>query len=268
MGNYYSSQIQFGPQLTPTVKIIIIINSVIFLLQNFIIPENILKFFFLSKEMIHSFHLYQFLTYGFFHANFMHILMNMLTLWMFGSEIEEHWGKKKFLILYVSAIFLGGIFAYLRDVLLPTPYDSLTLGASGGVYGLLIAYAFLWPDRQVLFMMIFPVKIKYLVMLLMLIIAFSQPGGNISHSAHLGGAAAGLLVYLAIAKYRFNFDWSYNRYVQRQKMKKYQEEMYSQINIKDKVDELLDKISKKGMNSLTKKERDFLKEASDKYYKE
>ncbi len=269
MASPYGSQIRFGPSLTPMVKRLIILNSVVFALQ-FIFRASgsslIESIFALNPGQVRSFWIWQLLTYSFLHVDFFHLLFNMLALWMFGSELENFWNSETFLRIYLLSSLLGGLVAFIVDFVWP---QGIIVGASGGVYGLLIAYAMIWPNREILFMMIFPLKAKYFVLILMLMIAFAQ-GGRVAHMAHAGGALGGFLFVKFFSFFR-NFPpihFSFNDYFRRRRFKKYQEEMEFRQNSKEKVDELLDKISKYGMKSLTKKERKFLNEASKNYYSE
>src|SRR5262249_16788210 len=129
------------------------------------------------------FFVWQFLTAMFMHGSFWHILFNMLGLFFFGPELEWLWGKKRFLSVYLGIGILAYLFVYLLNIYSTT----VTIGASGAVYGVLGAYAALYPDRQII-VYIFPVKVKYFV-LFVLISSFLglsglEGGGNISHAAH------------------------------------------------------------------------------------
>ncbi|NUM41584.1 MAG: rhomboid family intramembrane serine protease [Leptospiraceae bacterium] len=270
-GNSYGYQVRFGPPASPTVKLLIIFNVVVFLIQSFLhlfqsaVMESV---FALTPELVSRGYIWQLLTYSFLHGDFFHILFNMLTLWMFGSELEVLWGSMRFLQFYLFSCLTGGVLTYLVDNF--TSYDQGTvLGASAGIYGLLIAYAIIWPNREVLFMMFFPIKIKYMVAILMLMLAFSQ-GKNIAHIAHLGGVLGGLIFLYFIKKINTtsNFQFSLKDYFHKRKMKRLQEEINKRVNAKERVDELLEKISKQGMKSLSRKEKQFLNEASNKYYNE
>ncbi|MCC5814810.1 MAG: rhomboid family intramembrane serine protease [Leptospira sp.] len=264
------SQVRFGPSLTPMVRILIVSNAVIFLLQ--ILFRNLIgvgvleTYFSLQPDQVSRLWIWQLITYSFLHADFFHLLFNMLALWMFGSELENHWNSEIFLKLYLFSCFLGGLLTYIVNFWWS---QGVVVGASGGVYGLLLAYAMIWPNREILFMMIFPLKAKYFVFILMLMIAFAQ-GGRVAHMAHAGGFLGGFLFvrYFDLFRNLLNWNFSFSRYMQKRKFKKYQEEMDMRVNSKQKVDELLEKISKYGMKSLTKKERTFLNEASKDYYTE
>lgn len=267
----YGSQVRFGPVLSPVVRNLIIANAAIFVLQVFfrsMVGDSVLeRYFALNPAKVSEFWVWQLVTYAFLHGDFFHLLFNMLALWMFGSELENHWNSQIFLRLYLFACFLGGVVTYLVD--LGGIPQGIVLGASGGVYGLLIAFAMLWPNREILFMMIFPLKAKYFVLILMLMIAFSQ-GGRIAHFAHAGGALGGFLFVRFFPFFRdaTGGGLSLSRYLQKRKFRKYQEEMAMHANAKERVDELLDKISREGMKSLTRKEKKFLNDASQKYFNE
>ena len=269
MGNSYSySRISFGPQITIGIKQIIIFTSIIFVIQTILELNQIgiLRYYLsLSFSMIKELYLYQFLTYALLHGDILHIFFNMLSLWIFGSEIERLWVKKDIYVLYLLSVFFGGFCFILANVLKLT--SGYVLGASGGVFGVMTCYAFLWPNREFLFFGIIPVRAKYLVPLI-LFLGIVLDGGKTSHSSHLGGILGGYLFFQLKTKFRFDFNFSISRYFQKRKMLRYQEEMYKKQHVKETVDELLEKISKKGMSSLTKKEKEFLKEASDKYYNE
>ena len=269
MGNNYQYQIRFGPSFSGIVKLLVIINSVVFLLQ-FVFGKMGIPFdyiFSLTSELvIQKFYIHQLITYSFLHGNFMHILFNMLTLWMFGSELEAYWGRKNFLYFFLFCSFFGGLVTLMAHSL---GFDQgRVLGASGGIFGVMVAYALIWPNREVLFMLIFPIKIKYIVFLIMIPMTIFYQEGNIAHMAHLGGAIGGFTYFYLNRKFRFEFDGilDLDDYLRRKKFKKYQEEMDSRLSAKDRVDELLEKISKHGYNSLNNKEKQFLNEASTKYY--
>ena len=271
MASNYGYQARFGPDLTPIVRNLIIINSVIFLLQfltgSLLNLHFIESIFALTPAKVSHFWVWQLFTYSFLHADFFHILFNMISLWMFGSDLENTWGSDLFLKAYLFASLMGGVLTYLVSFWIP---QGIVLGASGGIYGLLVAFAMIWPNREILFMAIFPIKAKYFVIIIMLMLAFSQGGGHIAHFAHAGGALGGFLFVRYFETFRnlWNWNFSISRTIQRRKMRKYQEEMNLRLNAKTRVDELLDKISKEGMNSLTRKEKKFLNEASTKYFNE
>jgi len=184
------------------VKWLLITNISLFVLYYVVIrviPDLTPAFVTLSLApiaVLQHFAVWQLGTYMFLHdpIGFGHILFNMLTLWMFGSDLERDWGTKRFLTYY----FICGAGAGVCDVVFNAAFGSLdtrTIGASGAIYGLLLAFGLLYPDRMVLFSFLFPIKAKYFVLILGAIAFLSSLGSNsgVSHIAHLGGMVFGLL---------------------------------------------------------------------------
>src|ERR1044071_3970260 len=138
------------------------------------------------------FYPWELITYMFFHDGFTHILFNMLALWMFGGQVESIWGTKKFLTYYVLC-GLGGAAAHLVMSSMFGLESGPLLGASGAIFGTMIAYGFMFPDQYVFIYFIFPLKAKYLIGLWIAIevVAATGAGDNVSHLAHLGGAVTG-----------------------------------------------------------------------------
>jgi membrane associated rhomboid family serine protease len=213
----------FGPgPATPAVKALLIANTVMFV-ATFIAPELTMRLGLRPADVIGRFAIWQCVTYLFVHGSFFHILFNMLTLWMFGVELERMWGTKYFVRYY----FTAGIGAGLTQIILGVLpfafadqfYYPVTIGASGAVYGLLLAYAMYFPNRPIYMYFVFAVPAKYFVMILgaIALLSATSGGGGVAHTAHLGGLAAGYL-YLKSArvhpiselKYRF-LKWRINR---------------------------------------------------------
>jgi membrane associated rhomboid family serine protease len=167
-------------------------------------------------------YLWQPFTYLFLHAGFMHLIFNMLALWMFGVDLERRWGRTAFLRYY----FVCGVGAGLTCVavgLLPLAmadaiYLTPTIGASGAIYGLLLAYAIFFPNR-IIYYFIFPIPVRIYVLLAGLLVLYesARGGGGVAHFAHLGGLIFGYL-YLSLGrggpwaeiKYRY-VKWRMNR---------------------------------------------------------
>ncbi len=197
MPTYRQVSFSLGPPLTRVVKILIIVTSAAFLMTY--IPWKLLgwtaPYAWLSLQpyaVTHHFFLWQLVTYLFLHVGFFHIIFNMFALWMFGSDLERLWGGRQFLFYY----FLTGVGAGLFDVLLQPSAALPTLGSSGAIYGLLLAYGVLFPDRPILYAFIIPMKAKWFVVLMGAIeflASFSEPGSGVSHLAHLGGMLFGFL---------------------------------------------------------------------------
>ena len=159
------------------------------------------------RLVVHRFFVWQLVTYLFLHGGWFHIIFNMFALWMFGADLESKWGSKKFLFFY----FLTGVGAGVLDVtvntIFPPAVPSITIGCSGAIYGLLMAYGMLFPDRLIYLYMIIPIKAKWFVAimgLIELVSSFSTPGSGISHFAHLGGMLFG---YLYLRGWSLPYRW-------------------------------------------------------------
>lgn len=212
-------KVQMVVTLTPMVKAILIANAVIWfvavvILQGFIFKSNVIfdNFGLSGDGVLGSLKLWQPLTYMFLHsASIWHILFNCLIVWFIGSELEKIWGPKEFLkyyltcgigagLLYVAVLNIAVQFFGLNEGFLGVP----TIGASGAVFGLLVAYGLTFGERTILFMMLFPMKAKYFILLLALVEVFtlinSGFGGAVNNTAHLGGFVVGLL-YIFIDRY-------------------------------------------------------------------
>jgi hypothetical protein len=136
----------------------------------------------------------------FLHGDFMHLFFNMFALWMFGIELEHLWGTKKFLIYYFACGLGAGIANLFLAPLFSPP--APTVGASGAIYGILVAFGYLFPDRYIYIYFMIPVKAKFLVIFYMALEVYSvasQSNTGIAHIAHLGGAVVGF-VYLLITQ--------------------------------------------------------------------
>jgi membrane associated rhomboid family serine protease len=169
----------------------------------------------LIPAMVMHLALWQLVTYLFLHSlsSFSHILFNMLTLWMFGAPIEETWGTKRFLQYYFICGIGAGICVVIVDMLTGNQYQA-TIGASGAIYGLLLAFGMLFPNQTVLMSFLFPIKAKYMVMIFGAIAFLSsfQGGSTVSNLAHLGGMIFGFAYMKSqfgtrIAATSFNFDF-------------------------------------------------------------
>ena len=189
----------FGPgKLTPAVKAIMLANVAVFVLT-FFAPALVVRFGLRPADLFGEFAVWQLVTYMFVHAGLSHIFFNMLTLYFVGVELERVWGTKYFTKFY----FASGIGAGLTQVLLGIlPFSFVnqfyypsTVGASGAIYGLLMAFALYFPTRTFLVFFVFSVQARYFVMILGgMALLFSLGGGaGVAHTAHLGGMAAGYL---------------------------------------------------------------------------
>ena len=265
-----------------------------------------------------DFHLYQFITYQFLHGSFMHLFFNMFALWMFGGVVEQVWGPKKFLFYY---IFCGvgaglcqelvqyisyanaGLAAY--DAVSVHGYGSMaigeylnswcTIGASGAVYAILLAFGMTFPeDRIFIFPIPVPIKAKWFVIgyaAIELFSAYSSSGDGIAHMAHLGGMLFGFLLIRYWRSHPGNsfdvgrgqqfFDQLRRNFEQRRQNNVYmrtekddlQEPRTASRNDdmeynarkkarQEEIDAILDKIRRSGYDSLTKAEKQQLFDAS------
>jgi membrane associated rhomboid family serine protease len=198
----------FGPgPITPAVRALIIANVAVYvamLLTPARIADVIVRDLFglTPSAVIESGRVWQLATYLFLHSSTSigHILFNMLALWMFGVELERRWGTT-FFTKYYFVCGVGAALCTVAIALLPFDATALsyrvpTIGASGAIYGLLLAWALLFPDRRILFMFIFPLSARVFVLLIgaiAFVSALQSTGGPVSNIAHLGGLVAGWL---------------------------------------------------------------------------
>ncbi|MEW6060722.1 MAG: rhomboid family intramembrane serine protease [Bacteroidota bacterium] len=292
-GNYYRPSFFGGFQFfPPVIKTLLITNAAVFLgilfLGNFRIGDFYFEHFFYQAFALwplgYGFGFWQLFTYMFMHANFTHILFNMLALWMFGMELEHVMGSRKFLIFYLLCGFGGG----LANLLIAPMFTSVgpTVGASGAVYGVLLAFGMLFPDRPIYVYFLLPIKAKYFVVMYMALEIFSIGSmDGIAHFAHLGGALVGFL-YLIADGYQFgssyyapkeeeNIFTRFTGFGRRRTDEYYQDvsdaKIYDIHDVQDEqekhqeqIDDILDKISRNGYQSLTEEEKKILFEASKK----
>jgi membrane associated rhomboid family serine protease len=218
----YASSFSFGPgPLSNTLKALIGANVAAFVITAFLpILREYLGL--VPTLVVHRFWVWQLVTYMFLHGGIFHILFNMLALWMFGTELERIWGSRYFLKFY----FVTGVGAAVLTVLVSLlPFDfarmvygSNTMGASGAIYGLLLAYAMYFPDRPIL-LVVFPVPAKIAVTILGAIALFSSlsESGGVANATHLSGLLVAYLFLkgarmhpIAEVKYRY-LKWKINR---------------------------------------------------------
>jgi membrane associated rhomboid family serine protease len=197
----------FGPgPLTPAIKALMIANGLVFIVT-FFQPILKLQFGVTPKHLFESYAVWELVTYMFVHGGPGHLLFNMLTLYLMGVELERMWGSRYFTKFY----FVCGIGAGVTQVLLGLLpgsigdqfYYTSTIGASGAIYGILLAYALYFPTRPILMFFLFPVPAKYFVMILggLALLFAMGGGGGVAHTAHLGGLVTG---YLYLKRVRLN----------------------------------------------------------------
>ena len=222
----------------PTVtKNLLIINVLVFLasyvLKGYGVDLN--NMFGLHFILASDFRIYQLVTYMFLHGGFEHLFFNMFAVWMFGRILEHVWGPKRFLFYYfvcgVGAGLCQELMQYIDYVVELAPYARVdmgggfivsmgeylnymnTVGASGAVYGILLAFGMLFPNEQMfIFPLPVPIKAKYFVVgyaVIELVLGLTNQGGNIAHFAHLGGMLFGFLLIMYWRKKRNNEQYYY-----------------------------------------------------------
>jgi len=307
----------------PVLKTIMIVNLAIFVLQHFLLATFTIGGVPIDRLIVHYFALqplfdgtsfisgsnfypWQLISYQFLHAGFWHIFFNLFVLWMFGSELENEWGSGKFLTFYLIA----GMGAGLVQLFISPMLGSIapTVGASGAVYGVLLAFGLTNPERPIfMFPFFIPIKAKYFVLIMIgieLIFGFSV-SDSVARFAHLGGAATGFLLLKfgdRIGIYKFaekffknrpiqstsfdmgsyrnesTFETRFHRFTRQEEQPTRNEppifvrnvpkdeKVVINLNGEDitqaRIDEILDKISEKGYQSLSEKDKYILTELS------
>jgi membrane associated rhomboid family serine protease len=290
----------------PVIKNLLIINGVIYFLQiilNEVVIGGLPGWYILNKWFAlnpisgvdpagqsFNFQVWQLITYQFMHGGFGHILFNMFALWMFGMEIENMWGSKKFLYYYLTCGVVAGLF----QLFLPQLFGSspaYTIGASGAIYGVLIAFGMLFPDRPIYLYFLFPIRAKYLIgfLIILEVLLVNSAGSNVARLAHIGGALAGFVFIMLdksitspvktmlMGRRSFSsgssFTNPFSNFSEKFKnrgnniedakfydLDKNEEEKITQ----EEIDRILDKISQSGYQNLTEREKKILFEASKK----
>ena len=295
-----------GFRLLPTiVKHLLIINVLMYLATVTLTRFNIdltrllgLHFFKAS-----DFRIYQLLTYMFMHGNFEHLFFNMFALWMFGNTLENIWGSKRFLLFYmvcgIGAGLCQELVQYIQYATSLADYANVnlggrivpmdaylnmmtTVGASGAIYGLLLAFGMMFPNSMIYLYFFFPIKAKWFVIGYAVIELLSGLSGasNVAHFAHLGGMLFGLLLILYWRKNPAGPNKNFRKWKEIfESWKRKSQTKYTPYKeVKDEprvprndgeynrqkaererdVDAILDKISKNGYASLTQEEKEFL----------
>lgn len=224
---------QFGGLVPPAIKWLLITNGILFVIYFLAVHMEIgpLIWLFRSLSLIPSWlmlgALWQPVTYLFLHSpfGFSHILFNSLMLWMFGADLERQWGSNRFLQFY----FFCGIGAGLVDAIsrmAASEVDTATIGNSGAVYGILLAFGMLFPDRPIYFWMLFPIPARIFVLILGVIAFLStigSSGSQVAHIAHLAGMAFAW-VYLKHRPKFLDIDWlsSYRKWKLRRSKRRFE----------------------------------------------
>jgi len=210
------------PIWSPAVRALIVTCVVVFVLQFFdelTGPGTLIHSFGLTPYLVtHKFFVWQLATYIFLHGGLLHILFNMLGLWMFGSDLERYWGSRKF----VSYFFFCGVGGGLLTTVISSSSINVTIGASGAVYGILLAYGLLFPDR-IIYWLIFPIPAKWFAVImggLAFVSSLSVNSDRIAYIAHLGGMLFGFL-YLKGNRIVPDLKWQYEQWQRRRLRRKF-----------------------------------------------
>jgi len=269
MGFYRDSYEGYGrsaggfsfPRVSSAVKMLIIINAAVFLAQVAfsVAGINLSEMFGVrATATIDRLHVWQIFTYMFLHSprHLLHIFMNMLFLYWFGTEVERLLGRRRFLFLYLGSGVAGGLSyamtQYLFGIRIPA------IGASAAVMGVLVVYAFHYPSRIILLFFVIPMTIKWFVLMIVgvdLVYSITTYADGVAHTAHLGGALFGFLYHRLAPRFAWFFDRLEDRHREREAKRRSENEQ--------RMDEILAKIGREGFDSLTRAERDFLRKQSE-----
>lgn len=242
--------------MTPWVLRLIVANTIVYFLE-MTVPGIVNAFSFVPALVLVR--PWTLVTYMFLHASFTHILFNMIALYFFGPQVEARLGGKRFLTLY----FISGVSGALLSFVLA--FNSEIIGASGAVFGVMLAFARYWPDVQILLMFVLPVPAKFAVGLMAILALWSGLSGStggVADFCHLGGFISAwiYLIYLERRAGARKFRAHVTPVVKTETLtnwKKVDPRSVHEVN-RDEVNRILDKISAKGLGSLTPQERLFL----------
>ena len=180
------------PPLPPVTQALLLANVAIFFLGDLLGPGLLSPF--ALWPIGGGFWPWQIVSYAFLHGSFNHLFFNMLGLWMFGAELEQIWGRNRFITFYFASVIAAALTQLVVNFALGSA--APTIGASGGLFGLLLAFAMIFPNRIILLFFVIPMKAKYLVALYGLIELYQGAyvlNSGVAHFAHLGGMLGGLL---------------------------------------------------------------------------
>jgi membrane associated rhomboid family serine protease len=242
------------PFLNTAVGRIVAITIGVFFLQN-LFPAVNLWLTLTPRLAVGHFQVWQFVTYMFLHGGFWHLFFNLIVLWFLGSMIEGAWGPARFTRYYIICGIGGGLLHALLQ------YNASVVGASGAIFGLYFAAAMLFPDQYLYLYFLIPVKVKYFVIgltVLQLANGIAGPSG-VAYFAHLGGMAAGALMFQAEILRRMRFNAGPRRRWHAHIKERRRQDEDANVN---NIDSILDKISAKGYETLSSTEKRILENYS------
>jgi membrane associated rhomboid family serine protease len=267
----YGNRVHFSHQrsgrpLDSVVMRLIIANFAVFVFQQFPIGPQMMGYLGLSPRLVLTRgYVWQMVTYMFLHGSLIrHLGLNMFVIWMFGRTLEQIWGGTRFLKFYFACGIGGAVFSFLFA------YNTLVIGASAASYGILIAFAVMFPNQRLLLWFVLPVKARTVAIALVVIsLVLGISGtGNIAHFAHLGGVVAALIMM------RGEYQLRRIRNLARDALSRipvkisFDRDEHGPRNRRDetsaeKIDSILDKISEKGYENLSETERRILEKYSE-----
>jgi membrane associated rhomboid family serine protease len=278
---YYMRESSFDARRSVTF-VLLIVNAVVFLLQLAVarfssFPVN--HYFALSLDGLAHGYAWQLLTYMFMHFGVLHVLVNCWAIYVFGNEVEQALGRNSFIALYFSTGIVGGLLQAAAGLTFGSYFGGSVIGASAAAFGLVAAYAILFPDRIILLFFIIPLRARYLLMLSAVLAVAGmlapQTGPvHYAHAAHLGGMITGIL----FIRYAAHWEWRLPK-ISRPRRTSSPRRLVNVISsngpwsrtkrddlppeefLSKEVDPILDKISAHGIQSLTERERRILEAA-------
>ncbi|HRY29654.1 MAG TPA: rhomboid family intramembrane serine protease [Elusimicrobiota bacterium] len=244
--------------LPPTIRGLIVLNGVVYLVQLFGGSRLVALLGLSPARVLQDLWLWQLTTYMFLHGGFFHFLLNMYVLWAFGREIERQWGSWSFLWYYLLCGWGAGVFNVLFSPTSPLP----SIGSSGAIYGVLVAFAVMFPQSIIYLYFVIPFRAWQMVLMFAAIeflAGFSSAATGVANLAHLGGMATGY-VYLKGSSFR----WQVGRFLKnlRQTVTKKRADGPALHDLDSEVDRILDKILKQGVNSLSREEQELMRRYS------
>jgi len=248
------------------VKGLLIANFVLFVADYIIGRHLLFDWFGLNPQDLWRGAFWQPFTYMFLHHGLLHLLFNMLLLWMFGGVLESIWGTREFLRYY----FLTGVVPGLINCIIAYDKPLVIIGASGAIYGLLAAYGLLFPNSVIYISFLFPIRAKYMVLIFALFEFMASVrtlggdgGGRIANIVHLGGMVVGA-IYLKRGEMVRWFARRVKKWQQEHDRGRRRRFIEEEDHLRDEIDRLLDKINEVGFENLSSSERRRLKIASEK----
>ncbi len=259
-----------GSPLDSVIVRIIIANAAMFILTWMPIGRPITAYLALTPKLVLTRgYVWQMVTYMFLHADFWHITLNMFVIWMFGRTLEQIWGGTRFLKFYLACGLGGAVFSFLFA------YNTPVIGASAASYGILLAFAVMFPNQRLLLWFVIPVKARNLAigLAILSLVMGIRGGGNIAHFAHLGGMAAALVMLRGEYQFRRFRNFISSRLPKipvkvsfdgdRDDGERQEAPAGVQESDMDKIDSILDSISDKGYENLSETERRILEKYSE-----